>query len=255
MFDDLKQNDATDKVDDIFAESEQDNNEPTKNPQPSVADLNLKKPEMNNAIPQFDDENKSRSKKMIKTILLIVIILVIVLISAYFVYSKILLPKTLNVDNNINNSNTISNNLVNTSDESADSTGLIGTGAGEVMDVETGMEEYPMDEFIDDEENSEAMDVLKNIDSDSDGLFDYDETYVYKTDPNLFDTDNDMINDYDEVMIFGTNPLLLDSDNDTYLDGKEIMSGYNPLGEGKLNPLLLKDQNLFVEKYPELAGK
>lgn len=254
MFDDLKQNDATDKVDDIFAESEQNTDEPTKNPQSSVADLNLKKPEMNNAIPQFDDENKSRSKKMIKTILLIVIILVIVLISAYFVYSKILLPKTLNVDNNTKD--TIVDTSVNTPKESTGTTSLIGDEAGEMMDVEIGLEdEALLEENINDEENLNAIDTLKNIDSDSDGLFDYDETYVYKTDPNLFDTDNDMINDYDEVMIFGTNPLLLDSDNDTYLDGKEIMSGYNPLGEGKLNPLLLKDQNLFVEKYPELAGK
>jgi hypothetical protein len=254
MFDDLKQNDATDKVDDIFAESEQDSNEPVKNPQPSVADLNLKKPEVNNSIPQFDDENKSRSKKMIKTILLIVIILVIILISAYFVYSKILLPKTLNVENNANN--TTINTSINTSNESTGSTSLVGTEAGEMTDVETELEdESSMEEIIDGEENSDSIEVLKNIDSDSDGLFDYDETYVYKTDPNLFDTDNDMINDYDETMIFGTNPLLPDSDNDTYLDGKEIMSGYNPLGEGKLNPLLLKDQNLFVEKYPELAGK
>jgi len=254
MFDDLKQNDAPEKVDDIFAESEQDNNELAKNPQSSVADLNLKKPDMNNAIPQFEDENKSRSKKMIKIILLIVIILVIILISAYFVYSKILLPKTLNVDNNTKN--TTVNTSVNTSNESTGSTSLVGTEAGEMTDVEIGLEdESLLEEIIDDEENSEAIEVLKNIDSDSDGLFDYDETYVYKTDPNLFDTDNDMINDYDEVMIFGTNPLLPDSDNDTYLDGKEIMSGYNPLGEGKLNSLLLKDQNLFVEKYPELAGK
>ncbi len=245
MFDDLKQNDASEKVDDIFAESEQDNNDPAKDPQPSIADLNLKKPEVNNTVSEFDDENKSRSKKMVKTILLVVVILVIILISAYFVYSKILLPKTLNVDNNVNNS-TI-NTPINSSTESNNIIEI----EEENMDMETELE----DEIIDEEESVDTIDVLKNIDSDSDGLSDYDEIYIYKTDPNLFDTDNDMINDYDEVMIFGTDPLLPDSDNDTYLDGKEIMSGYNPLGEGKLNPLLLKDQTLFVEKYPELAGK
>jgi hypothetical protein len=33
------------------------------------------------------------------------------------------------------------------------------------------------------------------------------------------------------------------------------MSGYIPLGDGKLNPSLFKNQTLFIEKYPELASK
>ena len=247
MFNDLKQNESTAKVDDIFAESEKENSEPTKVPQPSLANLNLRKPDMPTPVSPLSgfDEGKdgSKSKKMLKTIFLIVIILAIILISAYFVYSKILLPKTLNVENN---------NTINTSTESTKLEELIVVNNEENINKENTTSE---ENISTSSEESGAMDALKTMDSDSDGLNDYDETYVYNTDPYLLDSDNDIISDYDEVIIFGTNPVLPDSDNDTYLDGKEIMSGYNPLGNGKINSLLFKDQNLFVEKYPELAGK
>ncbi|MFH1089597.1 MAG: hypothetical protein V1716_04195 [Candidatus Uhrbacteria bacterium] len=51
----------------------------------------------------------------------------------------------------------------------------------------------------------------ENIDSDSDGLSDYDEYHKYKTDPAKSDTDGD-----------------------GYSDKVEIDGGYNPLGEGRL---------------------
>lgn len=43
------------------------------------------------------------------------------------------------------------------------------------------------------------LSVLQNRDTDSDGLFDYDELYVHKTSPYLEDTDSDGISDYDEI--------------------------------------------------------
>jgi len=54
-------------------------------------------------------------------------------------------------------------------------------------------------------QNSAADLDLALIDSDGDGLSDYDELYIYKTSPYLEDTDGDGINDYDEVSL-GTNP-------------------------------------------------
>ncbi len=54
--------------------------------------------------------------------------------------------------------------------------------------------------------NINAMD--KTLDSDNDGLTDYEERNVYKTDPNKNDTDGD-----------------------GYSDGIEIRNGYNPLGQ------------------------
>ncbi len=47
---------------------------------------------------------------------------------------------------------------------------------------------------------------LKNIDTDGDGISDYDEIYIYGTSPYLPDTDGDGISDYDEIMM-GTDPL------------------------------------------------
>ena len=42
--------------------------------------------------------------------------------------------------------------------------------------------------------------MLKTMDSDNDGLSDYDETYIYKTNPNLADTDSDGYTDGTEVL-------------------------------------------------------
>jgi hypothetical protein len=86
-------------------------------------------------------------------------------------------------------------------------------------------------------------------------LRDFDELYVYGTDPYNPDTDTDTLSDFDEVFIFGTNPLKNDSDGDTYLDASEISSGYNPLGTGKLELTQIKDISLFSEKYPAIYQK
>jgi len=45
----------------------------------------------------------------------------------------------------------------------------------------------------------EALQALKDKDTDKDGLFDYDELYVYRTSPYLADSDSDKINDKEEV--------------------------------------------------------
>ena len=46
-----------------------------------------------------------------------------------------------------------------------------------------------------------------DVDTDGDGLSDFDEVYVYGTDPLNPDTDGDGCTDGDEVLIFGTDPL------------------------------------------------
>lgn len=62
----------------------------------------------------------------------------------------------------------------------------------------------------------------KMMDSDNDGLSDYDESMVYKTDPKRADTDNDGLNDYEEVMVFKTNPNKADTDSDGLSDYEEV---------------------------------
>jgi hypothetical protein len=55
--------------------------------------------------------------------------------------------------------------------------------------------------FSVDKDSDEArfLEVLQNRDTDSDGLFDFDEINVYKTSAYLEDTDSDGISDYEEV--------------------------------------------------------
>jgi len=54
------------------------------------------------------------------------------------------------------------------------------------------------------------------------------------TNINLIDSDFDGLSDYEEVKVYGTNPLNDDTDGDSFKDGDEIKSGYNPKGEGQL---------------------
>lgn len=106
-----------------------------------------------------------------------------------------------------------------------------------------------------------GTDKLKT-DTDGDGLSDYDEIVVTKTDPTLFDsvtegvsdaeidldedgllnreeinlgtnplstdTDEDALTDYDEVNVYGTNPVKADTDEDSINDGDEIVLTLNP---------------------------
>lgn len=80
-------------------------------------------------------------------------------------------------------------------------------------------------------------DQLKKMDSDNDGLSDYDEIYIYHTDPH--------------------NP---DSDGDGYSDGHEVQHGYDPNknGDDKLEKSIdvdLKTQTLTYYLGPYQVGK
>ena len=61
-----------------------------------------------------------------------------------------------------------------------------------------------------------------SIDSDSDGIIDAQERYVYNTDPDDWDSDNDGLSDYDELFVYSTLPLDWDSDNDAINDYYEL---------------------------------
>ena len=77
-------------------------------------------------------------------------------------------------------------------------------------------------------------DPNSTVDTDHDGLTDYQEIHVYKTNPLKADTDDDGLSDRDEVMVWHTDPLNPDTDGDGYKDGDEVKNGFNPLGPGKI---------------------
>jgi hypothetical protein len=64
-------------------------------------------------------------------------------------------------------------------------------------------------------------------DSDGDGLNNEDEL-AYGTDPFSEDTDDDGISDYDEVFLYMTDPINCDSDGDGLYDGTEVENGFDP---------------------------
>jgi hypothetical protein len=63
------------------------------------------------------------------------------------------------------------------------------------------------------------------LDTDNDGLSDWDELNTYGTDPNNPDTDGDGLTDGVEVNILATDPTLTDSDNNGTPDGDEDHDG------------------------------
>ena len=77
------------------------------------------------------------------------------------------------------------------------------------------------------------------LDSDDDGLPDYEETKTYGTDPFVVDTDLDGLSDGDEVLTHGTDPNLADTDGDGFSDGEEVLI----YGTDPLLPALIGDVN------------
>jgi hypothetical protein len=81
-------------------------------------------------------------------------------------------------------------------------------------------------------------------DTDQDGLSDAQE-FSLGTNPRLVDSEGDGLSDWEEVSIFGTNPLKADTDGDSYPDGEEVQNGYNPKGPGKLLDFDKAKQNVI----------
>lgn len=86
-----------------------------------------------------------------------------------------------------------------------------------------------------------------NADSDGDGLSNTVEIGL-GTNPRKIDTDNDGLSDYDEVNTHHTNPLQVDTDNDGLNDGDEVTLGLNPLtADSDNNGVLDKDEYIEQE--------
>jgi outer membrane protein OmpA-like peptidoglycan-associated protein len=86
---------------------------------------------------------------------------------------------------------------------------------------------------------------LRSLDSDKDGLSDYDEINVYKTNHLNADTDGDGLNDYVEVMQHKTDPLKADTDGDGLNDYAEVM-------QHKTNPLVADTDGDGLNDYAEV---
>ncbi|MCK9332269.1 MAG: OmpA family protein [Candidatus Cloacimonetes bacterium] len=111
----------------------------------------------------------------------------------------------------------------------------------------------------------------RTMDSDSDGISDYDEINVYGTDPRKADTDGDGLSDYVELMQYRTNPLKIDTDADGINDKDEVityhtnpakvdtdgdgLSDFAEIMEHKTNPLLTDTDKGSVGDGEEILAK
>lgn len=95
------------------------------------------------------------------------------------------------------------------------------------------------------------------LDTDLDGISDYDEINIYGTSEILADTDDDSLNDYQEIFVYLTLALDADSDNDLLSDGIEVNNGTDPndildwpvLADGDLAPLGQPDGLINAADY------
>ncbi len=79
---------------------------------------------------------------------------------------------------------------------------------------------------------------IKKSDFDADGLSNEEEK-LFNTSIFSKDTDSDGLNDFEEIFVYGTDPNNPDTDGDFIPDGAEVKMGSNPKGLGKLRDFLI----------------
>ena len=68
------------------------------------------------------------------------------------------------------------------------------------------------------------------------------------------DTDSDGLTDYDELYVYGTSPYLMDTDGDGYTDATEVSSGTNPIcavGDDCAEETTSSSPELFGDLLPD----
>ncbi len=77
-------------------------------------------------------------------------------------------------------------------------------------------------DLLGNEEEAELGTNPYEVDTDVDGLTDYEEVRIYTTSPLRSDTDDDGLGDYFEITKYGTDPVLADTDKDQLTDAEEL---------------------------------
>ncbi len=102
-----------------------------------------------------------------------------------------------------------------------------------VIEISEDLKKQP-EEVINKDEELVAENISKeDMDIDGDGLTDEEED-VHGTHILKVDSDEDGLNDFEEIRVYKTDPLNPDTDGDGYLDGDEVFNNYDPNGAGRL---------------------
>lgn len=263
MFNDLTGNQGkpSSGVDDIFAETDKTpmmgNNIQTRQVGLSaLSDESLTQEGETSVMPDVENERVGGGKFL--KIAIFVVIVAILILGGYLVYTNFLSGEDeiainegegLVVDNNEAQVSVVDNTQANNQDNSQGDfvVPIVEQENESVINNNDGVGDQPDSEIIN----------PNTVDSDGDGLTDYDEVNVYNTNPNLIDTDfdgltdyeevvanktdplkadtdGDGLTDYEEVKVYSSDPLSVDTDGDGYSDGEEVKAGYSPLNQGRL---------------------
>jgi hypothetical protein len=246
-----KEQKLDEKVDDIFSETEGPSDEEKEVPKEDAPNpIKPQSPESPKAseapAESFDDLEKSRSRSggILKKIFIVIIILVVIGVAAYFIYSLILVPQAEELEGEAGEDVVLDNadldfinDVVNDPEVEEELDLTNGEPEEELIEEEPIEEELIEEEPIEEEEvvEEEELDadiqILKSIDSDGDGLSDYDETYV-----------------------IGTDSFKPDTSGNSFNDLTEITNCYDPLSkEGEIDVSLFVDPELFMERFPEVV--
>lgn len=242
MFNDLNNptNQGQPAVDDIFAESEKNQEAATVNNAAMPAgEIDTQRTGLASGAEIAEEPADNGGGKWFK-IIIIVIVAAILILSAYLVYSKFFQTPS-SVDTTVNTPGTTVAPTSETKPEAtATTTGdetLVPMSSsstdGTVVSPSGSDSNTTSTSSVASSTSTEIASSSPILDSDNDGLTDLEEKAV-GTNINAIDTDNDGLSDYEEVKIYHTNPLKSDTDGDGYSDGAEVKSGYNPNGAGKL---------------------
>lgn len=242
MFDNANGQGKDNKVDDIFAETDNDiNNQSVTGKSPASNEpINVGSSGLSSIAEDGDSPHEAAKKKgnSVKTIAFVVLVVAVVALTAYLAYSKFFAGnQTPPVDNSdqpqagaVGN-----NNAQNTVPPVIDEPTVTDTGAevATTTATTTPVIDEPTVNDTGAEVATTTVPADANLDSDSDSLTDVEEAAL-GTDPNNPDTDGDGLSDYEEVKVYNSNPLITDTDGDGYSDLEEVRNGYNPNGPGKL---------------------
>ena len=235
MFNDLnKQASPNTSVDDIFAETDAATH-------PAGSKVNIEAQAAGLSAQAYSGSGTEQATEhagaKLKFILILALAVVILAAAAYLVYAKMTRNTSDIIDNNLaaNIPAASEKPIVNPNN----SAGSVGTVVAPEVDIVESSGTIVVPETVPDLVDpstiiaTETQIIVAPVDSDGDSLTDAEEV-TFGTNINLIDSDFDGLSDYEELKVYGTNPLNPDTDGDGYTDGDEVKNGYSPKGEGKL---------------------
>lgn len=235
MFNDLnKQASPNTSVDDIFAETDAATH-------PADSKVNIEAQAAGLSAQAYSGSGAEQATEhtgaKLKFILILALAVVILAAAAYLVYAKMTRNTSDIIDNNLAaNIPAVSEKPIVNPNNSA---GSVGTVVAPEVDIVESSGTIVVPETVPDLVDpstiiaTETQIIVAPVDSDGDSLTDAEEV-TFGTNINLIDSDFDGLSDYEELKVYGTNPLNPDTDGDGYTDGDEVKNGYSPKGEGKL---------------------